>query len=349
MMSLFQFVIKIQPKQVRKHQPIGGFTLIELLVAIIMAALIITPLLGFAINILQTDRREQAKANTEQDIQAALDYIARDLEQAVYVYDRYGLDQIQDQLPDVSGKEPVLVFWKREKVPDAIFFDETRLCAVSETDRERNCNDAFPYSLVAYYLVQDNSKTWSDAARIERFQITDGIRDPKQPTQGTYPNIEPRYITDPNTNDSIDSTPDPGFNIFDLNSSETDNTVTPLEAKMNAWERSGNYDFNQTPLVALVDYIDQSTQNTPTPVDCRQTLGFGSTEDTDRTSTRMLTKHSSLNSLYACVNSSTNEAYIYIRGNALMRIQQNAEYSDKSAFFPSSTLRIQSRSSLGVE
>jgi len=39
----------------------GGFTLIELLVAMILAALVITPLLGFMLNIMDTDRKEQAK------------------------------------------------------------------------------------------------------------------------------------------------------------------------------------------------------------------------------------------------------------------------------------------------
>ncbi|NEO96997.1 MAG: prepilin-type N-terminal cleavage/methylation domain-containing protein, partial [Moorea sp. SIO3G5] len=61
----------------------GGFTLIELLVAMIVAVLIIAPLLRFMITIVDTDRKEQAKATSEQEIQAAMDYIARDLEQAV--------------------------------------------------------------------------------------------------------------------------------------------------------------------------------------------------------------------------------------------------------------------------
>jgi hypothetical protein len=36
---------------------------------------------------LNTDRREQVKSNTEQDIQAAVDFIAQDLSQAIYIYD----------------------------------------------------------------------------------------------------------------------------------------------------------------------------------------------------------------------------------------------------------------------
>jgi hypothetical protein len=37
-----------------------------------MAFLIITPMLAFVVDMLNTDRREQVKSNTEQDIQAAL-------------------------------------------------------------------------------------------------------------------------------------------------------------------------------------------------------------------------------------------------------------------------------------
>jgi len=39
----------------------GGFTLIELLVAMILAALVITPLLGFMLNIMDTDRKNRQK------------------------------------------------------------------------------------------------------------------------------------------------------------------------------------------------------------------------------------------------------------------------------------------------
>jgi type II secretory pathway component PulJ len=76
-----------------RQQPPTGFTLIELLVAMVLAILVVMPLLGFIINILDNDRREQARQH-QQEIQAAVDYIAQDLEQAVYIYDADGLKQL---------------------------------------------------------------------------------------------------------------------------------------------------------------------------------------------------------------------------------------------------------------
>jgi len=69
----------------------GGFTLTELLVAMLLVALVLTPLLTFMLNIMDSERKEQAKTTSEQELQSALDYIAGDLEQAVYIYDDDGL------------------------------------------------------------------------------------------------------------------------------------------------------------------------------------------------------------------------------------------------------------------
>jgi len=37
------------------------------------------------LNIMDSERKEQAKTTSEQELQSALDYIAGDLEQAVYI------------------------------------------------------------------------------------------------------------------------------------------------------------------------------------------------------------------------------------------------------------------------
>lgn len=74
MKNLLRLLLKTQQQQNRsgQAQTEKGMTLVELLVGAIMAFLIITPMLGFVVDMLNTDRREQVKANTEQDIQAAL-------------------------------------------------------------------------------------------------------------------------------------------------------------------------------------------------------------------------------------------------------------------------------------
>ena len=191
-----------------KHKS-GGFTLIELLVAMILASLILTPLLTFMIGIMQTDRREQAKSSTEQELKSAIDFIARDLEQAVYIYDAAGVNAIKSQLPQSAQTTthfPVLVFWKRQYIKNGIPIN-TNDC----TSEPEKCDDTFSYSLVAYYLIKDNNNsTWSNAARIGRFQISDGY----------------------GINDSAkDATRDGGFQLFDLTGSGD------LVTKMNRWTK----------------------------------------------------------------------------------------------------------------
>ncbi len=227
----------------------AGFTLIELLVGMIIAVLVITPVLGFMLNILQTDRREQAKTNTEQDIQAAADFITRDLQQSVFIYDAQGLygtgaDGIKAQLPTVPNGEPVLVFWKRDFVNDAVSKDLKNQCAVGAAD----CNDAFRYSLVAYYLVLDTdpNNSWSDTARIERFELKDGVASIEPDGSGDI-----QYI--PNLQ------PDPGFQFV-----LSDLPGDTLEDKMNNWEKTSvSYEVDavtgQVKTDVLLDYIDQPT------------------------------------------------------------------------------------------
>ena len=351
MMSLLRLAVKSRRKQGKPNQNVSGFTLIELLVAIILAALVIGPLLGFMLNILDTDRREQAKTTSQQEIQSGLDYIARDLEQAVFIYDGYGVGKIKNQLRSVTNGTPVLVFWKREQLPNAVHIDQTRLC--TNTDLDDQCNDSFVYSLVAYYLINNtnnSNKTWSNTAHIARFKIRDGIKNPITPTEGSGSSTEPKYLKDTNR---IQGNPDKGFKIFNLsvpNGSTPDATVTPIEDRMNRWVNAG-YDKNTPNPEVLVDYIDQSTAvETPPPPDCPTTLSVDLSADSKRTSVRMLAKDTTLNSFYACVNSSKNEAYIYLRGNAMARWQNKATYSaNNSTAFPSATIRVKSRGFLFVE
>lgn len=354
MISLLRLVVKSRRKQGKPNQNVRGFTLIELLVAMILAALVIGPLLGFMLNILDTDRREQAKTTSEQEIQAALDYMARDLEQAVFIYDGYGLGKISAQLLTVPNGTPVLAFWKREQIPNAIHITQTRLCANADPDNQ--CNDYFVYSLVAYYLINNTNNsntTWSNTARIARFKIRDGIKNPFNPTTGSGISTKTNYLTDSN---KIQGKPDPGFQIFNLSvpaGVTPDAKVTPIEDRMNRWKKASP--AYTTTAEVLVDYIDQSattdsaklTQN----LNCRNTLSLSDPNTDDkRTKERMLAKHSTLNSFYACVNSSKNEAYIYLRGNAMARWQKDATYNaNNSTAFPSATIRVKSRGFLFVE
>ncbi|MEQ9670974.1 hormogonium polysaccharide secretion pseudopilin HpsC [Coleofasciculus sp. G2-EDA-02] len=348
MREAIQSIFKSQRKGSGSTQKAKGFTLIELLVAVILAALVITPLLGFMINILATDRKEQAKAATEQELQAALDYIARDLEQAVYIYDGKGLRGtgtagIGDSLVNMEG-EPVLAFWKRKNLPRAVdrnFETTGRSCptSLSKQQKERQCNDYFVYSLVVYSLIEGASvERWSNAARIARFEISDGIRDPTS--------------SDPNARISANQA-DPKFQLFQLKRGQS------IETSMNAWESAGGPITQGNALGytnVLVDYIDQSkvpgnADLRPVSADyCLSPLGLdnGKLQERERDKPDPKTPQqlntlpaNSMTSFFACVDTERTLAHVYLRGNALARIQNKAEYDKDSPYFPNSTITVE--------
>jgi type II secretory pathway component PulJ len=320
MINSLKFILSTQLKRSGINKTISGFTLIELLVAMVMAVLIITPLMAFMINILDGDRKEQAKATSEQEIQAALDYIARDLDQAVYIYDAEGVSRntntttisssgIKDQIPPVKSAPncnpttvsspsvctPILVFWKRELKANSV-----KINATSNTTDAQN-DDGFVYSLVAYYLItnpnQTTNSTWSQEARIGRLQL-----------QGP--------VNAANAN-AIGSASDAGFNPPPLNKSGA-----TLKDKMNQWQ-AASADYTQR-VETLIDYVS-TTAPSSTPCSSPNLVG------------------SSTSGFFACVDASEVLAQVYIRGNALARLQSNnLTYADSTkTYFPSSSVRVQ--------
>jgi type II secretory pathway pseudopilin PulG len=303
-MSPLQWLLSKQLKHNRVKQKSNGFTLIELLVGLLLAFLIIIPLLGFMLNILDSDRKEQAKALTEQELKSALDYITRDLQQAVYIYDADGINEIRDQLPEYSQKNnyfPVLVFWKRQYISGG-------LTVGTGTD------DTFVYSLVAYYLIKDNNTTWSKAARIGRFQISNGYGQ---------------------TDSAKESTRDSGFQLFNLND-EGD-----LKSKMNRWVKKTGENYNQQ-ILPLIDYVDQTTTGTtvnpaPTCSTGQMIPSFSGTGDS------VATNDVKTRGFYVCVDSAKTVAEVYLRGNSLARLQDsNIDFNNNiRAYYPQVSTRVQ--------
>jgi type II secretory pathway pseudopilin PulG len=329
-MNLLKFLLTNQLKRPRQSNKTGGFTLIELLVAVVLAFLVIAPLLGFMVNIMQTDRNEQAKANSEQEIQAALDYISRDLQQAVYIYDQDALTTphaplgspsgIKDQIPPDSGLidgcrsgtscVPVLAFWKLENMQKVVPVgnrppSECDPLLLDLEDRQLICNDAKVYSLVVYYRIQDNTCTapWSCAARIGRFEIHDGARG-NTPDDRNTPNDD-SYVAE--NDDTIGR--DEGFKPFNLGEQGT------LDEKMKAWEKASE-DYTE-PMQILVDYIDKDATGQGFAVNFTDT-----NPDVD------------IVDLVVDVS---------IRGNALARIRKGpppAYNQSAAAYFPQSSVRL---------
>jgi len=325
-----KFLLLTQLKRSKQAEKASGFTLLELLVAVILAFLIITPLLGFVINLMNTDRQQQAKATSEQELQAAADYITRDLQQAVHIYDADGLNKIRTQLPQAPDQVPVLVFWKRRFVEKAVPLPgkAASTCIANPKD----CDDVYVYSLVAYYLIIDNTTpTWSGPAQIGRFEIHDGLKD------SNGKDIAGAKVTR-----------SPGFN-FDLSKLTGDTNADKLEK----WKIGSDKDFKKTPVEILVDYIDASQTNVPKE-NCPKAPA-GSDPQWQQvpayTGPGAVISKFQTYSFYACVYSSKTTAQVFLRGNALARIKPNnnvAKYDKNQAtFFPTAKIEVTGSGGLG--
>ncbi len=344
MKSLLRLLLKSQhqPNRSGPAQTDKGMTLVELLVGAIMAFLIITPMLGFVVDMLNTDRREQVKSTTEQDIQAAVDFIAQDLSQAIYIYDNNpvttstatttatGIPALLEGkfIPADGTKTPILVFWKRRQIKNAVPVKATT--TKPENCGPGECNDAYVLSLVAYYQVNDQQNTWCQPSgkdcptRIARYEISDGVKDPSSPDPDNP------YYYKPDTNEKY--APHRAFNKeFDI-SKPTENVTIP------------NNDWGAPEV--LVNYIDHSSKQLKGD-ECQKALGTPTTQiglagpkNVDEDTLKITDKN---NSFYACVDTQRNLAGVTIRGNSLRRLQPTgADYDDKkSAYFPTASVQVQ--------
>jgi type II secretory pathway pseudopilin PulG len=346
-------------------------TMIELLVGTIIAFIVITPLMGMVLGMLNDDQRESAKANTEEELNSALQYMSEDMSQAIHIYDNTGVNTLASAAnsilpnPPVSlspaplNSTPILVFLKRKLVENALPPGNTTTVGTCnpaldpDDSKNANCDDAFVLSLVAYYLVTPSKPTNTNSdpfcndggtcpARIYRFELQDGVK-----------NISQSYVcgetglTACNDNSQKRSV---GFpKVIDASSIATLNTLIR--------EPGESINLATNPSQVLVNYIDISTANIPAAATCNVVLGVTTqpklTErnfaDAAAANLAMLRKTDS-NSFYACVDSTANVAQIYLRGNALRRMQKDAPYSpNKTVFFPTATMQVRGLGTFGSQ
>jgi prepilin-type N-terminal cleavage/methylation domain-containing protein len=155
----------------------GGFTLIELLVAIIIGSIIVTVLLQLVLELLQVERRETAIDNVQKDMRRALDYIAADVQEAVYVYSSPSTSQAVVSLAAVDGRvqqnDVVLAFWRVDPLDDEEFTtlgDCSGMGGQQEECEVLKVRQA-TYSLVIYQLETSTDPTWDGKARISRYRL----------------------------------------------------------------------------------------------------------------------------------------------------------------------------------
>ena len=182
-----------------------GFTLLELLIAVLLSGLIVSGLLYLVVELLRIDNRETALEEVQRDTQRALNYMADELREAVYVYSTPGdfaaplttPDTIANSITGVgaalpAGSLPVLAFWKVSPIPwDEMPGD----CSTTFTiEEEINACRALKvrrasYDLVIYSLLPGPNEPWEGQSRISRYllkqyqdpstlDVTDGYVDP---------------------------------------------------------------------------------------------------------------------------------------------------------------------------
>jgi prepilin-type N-terminal cleavage/methylation domain-containing protein len=174
----------------------AGFTLIELLVALLISGIMISVLLALVVQLMSTNQREAARSDVQRDAQAAIDYISRDLKEAVYVYDGQCLQQgtgvaivpaspptpasvvcpgllryLPTGLDQAGGKQPVLAFWRLEDLPAGIqTYCKNNADAIAPADPTKSnpplnvqnpltwpsCATGKMYTLVVYSIDSDN-------------------------------------------------------------------------------------------------------------------------------------------------------------------------------------------------
>ena len=184
------------PRQRLKRQRRQGFTLVEILVSLVIAGVIMVSLTSLLIEMLTTERREADLNALSQELKMAMDVIAKDLSEAVYVYDgdclhstcseRANLQPVKDFLPQYpETMHPVLALWILEPLP----YDNNELgyfwhrnakipsnCSTLPNWAQEDCRrlqkSRHAYSLVVYYLdTQPNLNFWQGPAVLRRYVL----------------------------------------------------------------------------------------------------------------------------------------------------------------------------------
>jgi len=175
--------LKSRISKARQAPTTAAFTLIELLIASVVGAITVSALIGLAVQMIRVDLREAALTETQRDMKRALDFIASDLREAVYVYP--GGDECNTFNPNscppyanyvgtvLDNKKPILAFWRTDPV------DENKLGSLvcnsfSDDDKKGEC-EALKRSrhtlTLVIYTQQERYRKWNGKSVIRRFQL----------------------------------------------------------------------------------------------------------------------------------------------------------------------------------
>ncbi|EKV00907.1 prepilin-type N-terminal cleavage/methylation domain-containing protein [Leptolyngbya sp. PCC 7375] len=298
----------------RRQHKASGFTLTEVLISIAIAGVIVSGLLFLVVELLQIDRREIALERVQRDMQRAMDYIADDLKEAVYVYDSSSLPDIVNDIvdadlsvgPGVAGSGdavPLLAFWRTVPIDDTVLPDtctgsneEIEICRVAKTRRAS-------YSLIVYYQKHRDDGAanypWQGESVLRRYELP-------QYAPGTLNRVDRNHVEPIDENN--------GETIFE---EWTDIVTTAIAGGESA---------------VLVDFVEEANIDGAGAIDCRTLISnFNSplTGETDITADEYNyvltpTDATEQTGFFACVRApepagenfrATQDVYLFLRGD----------------------------------
>jgi prepilin-type N-terminal cleavage/methylation domain-containing protein len=247
-----------------------GFTLIELLVAMVVASLISAGLLFVVVQLVQTNLREAARSDTQRDLQSAIDSSARDVREAVFVYDANCLldkaattnacPGLRNYLPtNITGTDtfgtsnnvPVLAFWRVDRLPNelqtacknnAIAYSKSAPLPTAIAGVP--CLSGRMYTLVVYSLNKAPGAVSSGRARIMRYELPQFTSSSVQPSKA--PTLTQGWV-DPKGKTSAGK--ETGFLAWPVSrASLTEGPLDPLQ------EGGRPTNANNLPLTDFVDW-----------------------------------------------------------------------------------------------
>ena len=152
----------------------NGFTLLELLVAILIGGILVNGLLFLVIELMTVNNREESLTQTQQNMRRAIDYITRDVGEAIFVYS--DLTDLMTELSDEPTGTPVLAFWRLDPLTNNEGADLASFCTGKTGAVQEECETLLVrqnyYTLVVYFQ-QDNTGTdiWEGPTRIVRYEL----------------------------------------------------------------------------------------------------------------------------------------------------------------------------------
>lgn len=152
-----------------------GFTLVELLVVVAIAGGILSGLTYIVVELMGADQREASRAETQREMQAAMNYISAELQQAVFVYTGNYMTQLANYLPTslTTNSTPVLAFWKYKPFPASVVSSCATAASSGVSPTGVPCMAGQSYALVVYsFSTANQGSPWVGKARITRYELS---------------------------------------------------------------------------------------------------------------------------------------------------------------------------------